>query len=94
MQFIDCQCFAGGFTLGATKAGFELVHKVEMEGGFGVANCVANRHLLGHRWDYQACDPSEWEPFKEVVYVAGNPPCSLPASRCFQTARSGGWTPR
>lgn len=77
MRFIDCQGFAGGFTLGCVQAGFELAHKAEMSAGFGVANCTANRHLLGTDWGVQTCDPSEWEhPGGEVVFVAGNPPCS------------------
>lgn len=75
MRAIDCQAFAGGFTLGTVKSGFELVHKAEMQGGFGVANCTVNRHLLGHRWEAQTCDPTDWEAL-EAEYVFGNPPCS------------------
>lgn len=76
-RFVDCQCFAGGFTLGMVQAGFELAGKREMKGGFGVANCEANRHLLGSTWQTEAVDPSQWTvPEGDVHVVAGNPPCS------------------
>jgi hypothetical protein len=77
LRFVDCMCFAGGFTLGAVQAGFELAGKCEMKGGFGAPNCEANRHLLGQDWKLQVGDPSTWEhPGGEVVLVTGNPPCS------------------
>lgn len=72
---IDCQGFAGGFTLGMVQAGFELVAKREMRGGFGVTNCTANRHLLGHGWKAEAVDPEHWSVVDADV-VFGNPPCS------------------
>lgn len=72
---IDCQGFAGGFTLGVAQTGFRLVGKREMKGGFGVPNCEVNRHLLGHDWVAEAVDPEEWTPYK-VDLVFGNPPCS------------------
>ena len=74
---IDCQCFAGGFTLGLVQAGFKLIGKREMKGGFGVANCEANRHLLGVDWDAEAVSPEAWSvPQGGADLVAGNPPCS------------------
>lgn len=74
---IDCQGFAGGFTLGVVQAGFKLVGKREKKGGFGARNCEANRHLLGDGWTTEACDPSEWSvPNGGVSFVFGNPPCS------------------
>ena len=72
---VDCQGFAGGFTLGMVQAGFTLVGKREMKGGFGVANCEANRHLLGSHWAAQSVAPEEWSPVDAEV-VFGNPPCS------------------
>lgn len=72
---VDCQSFAGGFTLGMVQAGFELIGKREMKGGFGTANCEANRELLGHKWTAEACDPVAWTPAQADV-VFGNPPCS------------------
>lgn len=75
MDFIDCQCFAGAFTLGATQAGFRLVHKAEDVGGFGMAMCEANRDLLGEAWKGQDCPPEKWEPVPAHL-VVGNPPCS------------------
>lgn len=72
---VDCQAFAGGFTLGMVQAGFDLVGKKEMIGGFGVPNCMANRHLLGDRWEPDVADPGDWEPIPADV-VFGNPPCS------------------
>lgn len=58
-----------------TQAGFKLLHKTEMRGGFGMANCLANRHILGQDWTHQACDPQDWyAPHADVA--ASNPPCS------------------
>lgn len=77
MDAIDVLGFAGGFTLGMVQAGFQLVGKREMKGGFGVANCEANRHLLGHTWKAEAGDPVTWTvPFGGAPVVFGNPPCS------------------
>lgn len=77
MRAIDCQGFAGGFTLGTVQAGFELVGKREMKGGFGVANCEANRHLLGRHWEAESVPPAEWSvPAGGADLVFGNPPCS------------------
>ena len=72
---VDCQGFAGGFTLGMVQAGFTLVGKREMKGGFGVANCEANRHLLGASWVAESTDHERWTPVDADV-VFGNPPCS------------------
>ena len=72
---IDCQGFAGGFTLGTVKAGFELVGKREHTGGFGVKNCEVNRALLGDNWYSQAGEAYTWHPMS-VDLVFGNPPCS------------------
>lgn len=73
---VDVMGFAGGFTLGMTQAGFELAGKRELPGGFGVANCLANRHLLGQNWEAQASHPAEWEVVHGAQVVFGNPPCS------------------
>ena len=72
---VDCLGFAGGFTLGVVQAGFKLVGKRELKGGFGIANCEANRHLLGQGWQSQACDSAAWEVVPAEM-VFGNPPCS------------------
>jgi DNA (cytosine-5)-methyltransferase 1 len=74
---VDCLGFAGGFTMGMVAAGFQLVGKREMKGGFGVANCEANRHLIGDGWQAESCDPAHWSvPVGGVDVVFGNPPCS------------------
>lgn len=78
MRAIDVQGFAGGMTLGITGAGFELVGKRELPGGFGVPGVLANQHLLvghGRVLDYQEGGWDEWEP-DDVELVFGNPPCS------------------
>jgi len=74
-RFVDALGFAGGFTLGMVQAGFELVGKREMKGGFGVANCEANRHLLGQGWKAESVDPTQWSVV-DADAVTGNPPCS------------------
>lgn len=73
--YVSCQSFAGGFDVGMVQAGFKLIHKVEQHGGFGLGNCLANRHILGEHWTSQACDYNEWEAPHADVVVA-NPPCS------------------
>jgi site-specific DNA-cytosine methylase len=73
--FAACQSFAGGFDMGATQAGLELVHKVEQVGGFGLNNVLVNRHLLGYRWESEAADPETWHA-PRVNAVLANPPCS------------------
>lgn len=75
LKAVDCQGFAGGFTLGVVRAGFKLVAKREMTGGFGVPNCEANRHLLGDAWRTQVSEPHAWERV-DADLVFGNPPCS------------------
>lgn len=72
---IDCQGFGGGMTLGVVQAGFELVGKREMTGGFGVPNCEANRALLGDNWQTQVSEPEAWQRV-DADLVFGNPPCS------------------
>lgn len=67
--------FAGGFTLGMVQAGFKLVGKRELESGFGIRNCEANRHLLGYDWSAETGDSRNWTPVPADV-VFGNPPCS------------------
>lgn len=74
-RFASCQTFAGGFDVGMVQAGFSFVHKVEQKGGFGMANCLANRHVLGQDWTSQVGDPETWY-VPEVEVLAGNPPCS------------------
>jgi DNA (cytosine-5)-methyltransferase 1 len=72
---VDCMGFAGGFTLGVVQGGFELVAKREEPGGFGVANCEANRHLLGHDWKTEVGEQESWSVV-DAELVFGNPPCS------------------
>lgn len=73
---VDVMGFAGGMTLGMVQAGFTLVGKRELKGGFGVPNCEANRHLLGHAWKAQVGPPEQWETVPDTDVVFGNPPCS------------------
>lgn len=75
MRVADVQCFAGGMTLGAVQAGLELVTKAEHDGGFGVAQCEANRHLLGHDWDVQVGHADTWQA-RQAEIVISNPPCA------------------
>jgi len=72
---VDVHGFGGGFTLGVVQAGFELVGKMSRVAGFGVYNTLANRHLLGDKWESIAAPPEQWEVVDADV-VFGNPPCS------------------
>lgn len=80
-NFVDTMGFAGGFTLGAVQAGFRLIAKCELPGGFGVANCEANRELLGHDWQSHVGPPDSWEVMHDAQAVFGNPPCSRPGGQ-------------
>ena len=71
---IDCQSFAGGFTLGNKLAGFEIIGKREATGGFGVPAVEGNKKLLGD-FSIEAGAPDTWTPIKADL-VFGNPPCS------------------
>jgi len=82
---IDCQGLGGGMTLGFVQAGMSLVRKVEQTGNFGYAQCDANRHLLGKKWDNQE-GVENWEPL-DVPIVFGNPPCS---GFSMMSVRAGG----
>lgn len=73
---VDCQGLAGAFTLGTVRAGFDLVGKLELPGGFGVDPCEDNRHLLGEGWESEVGSWSEWTPQNDIRYVFGNPPCA------------------
>jgi site-specific DNA-cytosine methylase len=73
--FMDVQGFAGGFSMGVTQAGLQLIGKCEMKGAFGAANMEANRHLLGNKWDLQVGPQESWEN-RGAEVVIGNPPCS------------------
>lgn len=76
MRYIGCQTYGGGMDLGLTQAGWELARRVEQPGGFGLAQCESNRHLLGDQWDSQAGVPASWEPLSGIDAVIGLPPCS------------------
>lgn len=75
-QAVDVMGFAGGFTCGVVRAGWELVGKRELPGGFGVANCEANRHILGHGWTSEVGPQESWTAVPGVPWTFGNPPCS------------------
>lgn len=73
---LDCQSFAGAFTLGVHLAGFDVVGKREMPGGFGVQSVEANADVFGPAGLPTQVSPThEWEP-DDVDLFFGNPPCS------------------
>jgi len=76
INFVDCQGLAGAFTLGTVQAGFNLVHRVSLEGGFGDEVVDRNRHLLGDGWRQdEGTLPEEWARGAAGV-VCGTPPCA------------------
>lgn len=89
---VDCQGFAGGFTLGVVQAGFTLTAKKEMKGAFGATNCERNRHLLGDSWRTEVGTGDMWSvPHGGADLVFGNPPCSawsVMSSKTFRGAES------
>lgn len=72
MRAVDVECFAGGFSLGVKQAGFDLVGKRELPGGFGVPSVSANMPDL----PIQVGQAEEWEPLDDLDLLFGNPPCS------------------
>lgn len=72
---IDCQSFAGGFTLGMARAGFNVIEKREGAAGFGVPIVDYNRDLINPDLNIETGEPETWRPRKADV-VFGNPPCS------------------
>lgn len=76
MKAVDCQSFAGGFTLGMARAGFEVVAKRENVGGFGVPIVDANRDLINPAMEIQVGAPETWARVRRADVVFGNPPCS------------------
>lgn len=75
-QAVDVMGFAGGLTLGVVQAGFTLIGKRELKGGFGVPNCEVNRHLLGDNWQTEIGSWEGWTPVRDAQLLFGNPPCS------------------
>lgn len=73
---VDCQSFAGGFTLGVAQAGFRVVKKLEMTGGFGVPSVDVNRDLINPNLEIEVGDPGTWLPVDGLPFLFGNPPCS------------------
>lgn len=73
--FIDVQGLAGAWTLGTVQAGFDLVGRRSLPGGFGDIAVEHNRHLLPGDWEQQTGQWETWEPL-EAAYVCGTPPCS------------------
>ena len=73
--FIDVQGLAGAWTLGTVQAGFDLVGRRSLPGGFGDNAVDHNRSLLPGDWEQQTGQWETWEPL-EAAYVCGTPPCS------------------
>jgi site-specific DNA-cytosine methylase len=70
---VDVQGFAGGFTEGMRQAGFDVVAKRELPGGFGAASVLANFPGI----QYQEGPYEAWEVVRGGAHVVfGNPPCS------------------
>ena len=76
LRAVDVHGFGGGFTLGAAQAGFNIISKKSRGTGFGVLNCLANRHIITEQWDVESDEPALWTIDEDVDYVFGNPPCS------------------
>lgn len=90
MRYVGVQTFGGGLDLGLAQAGLELVHRAEQKGGFGLAQCDANRHLLGQDWTMEAGEPASWVPFDDIQLVASLPPCSGFSLMSIRAGNTGG----
>jgi site-specific DNA-cytosine methylase len=77
MRMVDCQGLAGtGTTLGGVLAGFDLVHRVALPGGFGNKLVEENRKILNFTGDIETGPIDEWTPQHNIAMVTGTPPCS------------------
>lgn len=76
LDAVDCQSFAGGFTLGVAQAGFTVTDKRENVGGFGVPIVDDNRGLINNDLNIEVGVPESWRPVRRTDLVFGNPPCS------------------
>lgn len=86
--FVDVSGFAGGFSCGATLAGFKLVGKREEPANFGTPLLEANRAFLGNDWEAQAAEPADWEPVSSDLQVS-TPPCSAFSSMTAGSSKHG-----
>jgi site-specific DNA-cytosine methylase len=75
IRFVDVYTFAGGFSVGGVQAGLEMVAKREGENAFGAPAALSNRHVLGEKWQLEACEARFWTPVNAEVLLS-NPPCS------------------
>lgn len=70
------QSFAGGFTLGVAQAGFTVVAKRELPGGFGVPSVQVNVDHVNPGLEIQVGADHDWAPVDDLPFLFGNPPCS------------------
>jgi site-specific DNA-cytosine methylase len=79
-NFVDCQGLAGAWSLGTAQAGFDLLHRVALPGGFGNAVMEENRSKfrgLNTWWHQEDGTPADgWTPQMNVSFLCGTPPCS------------------
>jgi len=76
LRAVDVECFAGGFTRGVVEAGFEVVAKRELPGGFGAPSVLANLDLINPNLHYEDGPAERWTVPDDIDFVFGNPPCS------------------
>lgn len=77
MRFVDCQGLGGhGTSLGAVRAGFEMIHRASLPGGFGDKIVDSNRKILRFDGDIEVGEQESWTAQDNVAYVTGTPPCS------------------
>lgn len=88
IRYLGVQTYAGGFDIGATQAGLQLVGRIENKGGFGIRQCETNRRILGDAWESQVGEPSTWEPLSAEI-ILSNPPCSGFSSMTYGSAFNG-----
>lgn len=71
---VGCHIFAGGFTLGVKRAGFDVVAHLE-RGPYGVASSFRNHPEVTHCVD-KASWPTGPRQLSRPDLVYGNPPCA------------------
>ena len=88
---VGAYIFAGGFTVGVKRAGFDVLMHLEGDGGYGVSTFEANfPEVPVHH------GPSEWpmaelERLPTIDLIYGNPPCAAWSGNNANSHHAGRW---
>jgi site-specific DNA-cytosine methylase len=74
---VDCQGYAGAFSVAVRNAGFDIIGKVEQPDQYGIGAWERNLEYLAPNCErIYAGPPDTWPFIPDVTLLFGNPPCS------------------